>query len=588
MAIFNFIAGGYYGKLGETVGQRWRDERIVRAYTKPRNPQSEEQTENRRLFSTSSKAVNIAMQMNGGDKKWASNAISEQNRRFEAARQKLKETNDFMQIIPLLPYGTLADVEVSNEVEINGSTITYHAHTETDLANVPIAVLVEAKNLETEEKDFFVRRGRIGGVPNDWTFDITIPTTHALDETCMTTAVSYDEGETENPIVYLAPQTIVENIQTIYIRIASVAVTHDASGNAIVTVTLDENVDVPVGAQAMLISGDYEKQGETKHFSLTENVLPSGNSFSFTIPADNDGHNQPLRFSATNEISFDGAEWTGATKIFIMESQVETVATDDKRSAVYDLDVPSTPTVSATAAEWTFASTIAFTSQNFQIATTDMFWNANEINFNVDAPSLYASGNKISIGAAGKPINNYAFGNGEVTVTNAVVLSATAHGLDYRVNVANMKFTGIPQEVNAWGVVTQATAFVFEEDEDTASYPWGFKEEEDAFPTNTYTFDLSLATLQSLRFYGEGVIIYNGELQSASVAITELEWINWIGGEKIMYPHFKRNDGHTELEEYEYAYWKPSSGRIPMKVTHNISGKSMTLNLERVPDNRYW
>ena len=50
MAVQNFLSGGYYGKLGETVGQRWKNKRTIRTYVIPRNPRTEKQQANRGLF----------------------------------------------------------------------------------------------------------------------------------------------------------------------------------------------------------------------------------------------------------------------------------------------------------------------------------------------------------------------------------------------------------------------------------------------------------------------------------------------------------------------------------------------------------
>ena len=52
MAIQNFLSGGYYGKLGETVGQRWKNKRTIRSYVIPRNPRTEKQQAKRVRFST--------------------------------------------------------------------------------------------------------------------------------------------------------------------------------------------------------------------------------------------------------------------------------------------------------------------------------------------------------------------------------------------------------------------------------------------------------------------------------------------------------------------------------------------------------
>ena len=50
MAKQNFLAGGFYGKLGAMVGQRWKNKRTIRTYVIPHNPNTPEQRKNRNGF----------------------------------------------------------------------------------------------------------------------------------------------------------------------------------------------------------------------------------------------------------------------------------------------------------------------------------------------------------------------------------------------------------------------------------------------------------------------------------------------------------------------------------------------------------
>ena len=72
MGKFNILSGGYYGRLGQTVGQRWRNKRIVRTYVIPRDPKTEKQEANRYNFGDCTAAVQLALSMNGGSSLWNS------------------------------------------------------------------------------------------------------------------------------------------------------------------------------------------------------------------------------------------------------------------------------------------------------------------------------------------------------------------------------------------------------------------------------------------------------------------------------------------------------------------------------------
>ena len=64
MAIQNFISGGYYGKLGQTVGQRWKNIRTIRSYVVPTDPKTPSQLAQRGLFSNAVKFSQVANQAN--------------------------------------------------------------------------------------------------------------------------------------------------------------------------------------------------------------------------------------------------------------------------------------------------------------------------------------------------------------------------------------------------------------------------------------------------------------------------------------------------------------------------------------------
>lgn len=103
MAKFNTLAGGYYGKLGATVGQRWKNIRTVRAYVVPHNPQTEVQQANRQRFSDCVFYAQLAGQMNA--KVTAFDTVSKTlwNARMSTARALQDLGYSEMDRLPLYP-----------------------------------------------------------------------------------------------------------------------------------------------------------------------------------------------------------------------------------------------------------------------------------------------------------------------------------------------------------------------------------------------------------------------------------------------------------------------------------------------------
>ena len=103
MAKQNFLAGGYYGKLGVTVGQRWKNIRTIRSYVIPANPRTERQQANRGVFGGATKWSQIGMSMNYNATCFEHEAMSRWNYRMRTCRNLHDDGNIDLQLIPLYP-----------------------------------------------------------------------------------------------------------------------------------------------------------------------------------------------------------------------------------------------------------------------------------------------------------------------------------------------------------------------------------------------------------------------------------------------------------------------------------------------------
>lgn len=113
MAKQNFLAGGFYGKLGQTVGQRWKNKRIIRAYVIPRNPRTEKQQANRNDFGNSTKLAQYGMQMNFHAPCFDTSVTPEWGQRVSIASQLKKAGKAGLDIIPLFPINYVPAFSIS-------------------------------------------------------------------------------------------------------------------------------------------------------------------------------------------------------------------------------------------------------------------------------------------------------------------------------------------------------------------------------------------------------------------------------------------------------------------------------------------
>ena len=103
MAIQNFLSGGYYGKLGATVGQRWKNKRTIRTYVKPANPRTEVQQANRNKFANAVTFAQMGMQMNYYATVFDDPNFTRWNYRMKVARELRNQGLSNLDLIPLYP-----------------------------------------------------------------------------------------------------------------------------------------------------------------------------------------------------------------------------------------------------------------------------------------------------------------------------------------------------------------------------------------------------------------------------------------------------------------------------------------------------
>ena len=144
MAKQNFIAGGYYGKLGETVGQRWKNIRTIRVYVIPHDPKTPAQLRQRAAFGDAVPYAQIAMRLNHGAPCWKFDGKTEWQARMGTATDRVKMGMSGSTVIPIfpdgyVPYKTLLGARFIN----NGSGLfSFRFSSGTDFAEPRNALIV--------------------------------------------------------------------------------------------------------------------------------------------------------------------------------------------------------------------------------------------------------------------------------------------------------------------------------------------------------------------------------------------------------------------------------------------------------------
>lgn len=116
MAIQNFLSGGYYGKLGQTIGQRWKNKRTVKAYAVPTNPRTEKQQANRGRFAYGVKLAQLAQAATYRSLLFSSESNTEWALRMSVAKNATDAGITGLDAVPLCPTGFVPKYLITNAI----------------------------------------------------------------------------------------------------------------------------------------------------------------------------------------------------------------------------------------------------------------------------------------------------------------------------------------------------------------------------------------------------------------------------------------------------------------------------------------
>lgn len=125
MATQNFLSGGYYGKLGATVGQRWKNKRTIRTYVIPHDPKTPDQIAQRTKFGSGVFYAQLAQQANYSCTFFNSESMTNWNRRMSVAVENKSLFTTLLSLIPLIPNNSIAPyIITSGAYKVDNDTHT--------------------------------------------------------------------------------------------------------------------------------------------------------------------------------------------------------------------------------------------------------------------------------------------------------------------------------------------------------------------------------------------------------------------------------------------------------------------------------
>lgn len=212
MAVQNFVEGGFYGKLGAMVGQRWRNIRIVKAYTIPTNPRTPAQQANRGLFREAVENAQVAMMLNQGSPIFNSEDNTSWGNRMASARACQASGKTGFNLLPVLPKDFTPSF-VANKIQlvstVAGTSATFKLEGTLPSENRNISIIYATKaNIGDEYQTTIATALFMGATDN--TFVVTDQHPELFNNMSKFLIVSNDDNETTKFTFYM-PETFLSS-----------------------------------------------------------------------------------------------------------------------------------------------------------------------------------------------------------------------------------------------------------------------------------------------------------------------------------------------------------------------------------------
>ena len=238
MAKQNFIGGGYYGKLGDTVGQRWKNKRTIRSYVIPRNPRTDVQQANRARFKNLVPFAQLGMSANKGATVFIKENMTEWQARMSACSYFNSLGYNELDLVPLYPADYVAPYVVSIVKRTNKEKDTFqYLEVVGTLPSNTRSVTVLAKYVQGAEKpsEVYLFEG-VFEQNEDYNLKVSIPAGLELTEDTKIRIISRDDVDSTVDMIASA-MVNVQKPDIVYIDFDTsvTAITHEGATYSILT-----------------------------------------------------------------------------------------------------------------------------------------------------------------------------------------------------------------------------------------------------------------------------------------------------------------------------------------------------------------
>ena len=380
MAIQNFLSGGYYGKLGATVGQRWKNKRTIRTYVKPANPRTEVQQANRNRFANAVTFAQMGMQMNYYATVFVDPNFTHWNYRMKVARELRNQGLAGLDLIPLYPISFVPPILIQN-IKISGVQGQKHITFSTIGLNYNTDRVLSLMFAIYNENDAFLGYKLYLGyyyASNPGYLEVDVDDIAEINTHCFVRVVSNDD--TDSTVDMIASPNLAVEQGSKEIRDFNTAIREVQKSAAGIKVIFEEHWKGTPTENEITITANFISNGASATATATSTTLENENGYcSVLIPfATSDSQHLPA-FPNGSSFVVTSVTYGGSTWQFVKEN--DTVQYSD---ADLTRTISSSPTWDASSQEAIsfaipFGGAVGNGSQSMQMICSGRFDNRSAI-----------------------------------------------------------------------------------------------------------------------------------------------------------------------------------------------------------------
>lgn len=345
MAKQNFLAGGFYGKLGAMVGQRWKNKRTIRTYVIPKNPNTPEQKRNRNNFAGAVQFAQMGMQMNYYCNLFENPNFTKWNYRMSVARNLKFVGMTDLNLIPLYPTDFTPPTTIT-KIKVNSITGNNHiTFSVPELTATEDRVFSMMFALYNNQSIFLGYKLYLGYYDKDYpqTLEVNVDDVGEINSKCFVRIVTNDDVDSKTDMIASAKIKVETDGKDEHDFNCNVSLIEKSQDGMKITFAEPWQENPTVNAVSFRLS--FVADGAWQTVQINEGVLENNNglcAFNIMYPTT---YNQDLpAFPAGSSITAMNVRYEGAAyRITLSDGSAQYSDTDlvrnlDRQFAHYDVD----------------------------------------------------------------------------------------------------------------------------------------------------------------------------------------------------------------------------------------------------------